>query len=273
MDNANSRDYLDKIRVQVLENVRRTMFAPSVQLTDVPRDSMAMNDEDEAEMDDLDEDQNPDKRNTQHRFDKYVEKSGELSDSDDEELNEANGVRKQPGVRKRRNRLDYRNLTDYNGDSAITSGAGTPQAASSLPDNDVEDELMDDVDVAAQANGVAATTAAQPNQESIPDGDVEMKDAAILQAPQPTTPAPAAIPAATSTQHITPPESPPHAPATNAVSSPPQAAEPADPVAETGAAVKEERGSDESAPAVSENIPVEKGEVKEAAEVAPQTTE
>ena len=141
MDNANSKEYLEKIRTQVIENLRRTTFAPSIQMTDVPRDSMAMNEEDEAELDDLDEDQNLDKRNTQHRFNKYIEKPGELSDSEDEEMNEANGVRKQPGIRKRRNRLDYRNLTDWNGDSAITSGAATPQAASSIPENDVDGDV------------------------------------------------------------------------------------------------------------------------------------
>ena len=57
MDNANSREYLEKIRIQVIENLKRTTFAPSVQMQDVPRDSLAMNDEDEAAMDDLDEDE------------------------------------------------------------------------------------------------------------------------------------------------------------------------------------------------------------------------
>ena len=110
-------------------------------MTEIPRDSMAMNDEEEAEYDDLDEDQNPDKRTTQHRFDKFVEKPGELSDSEDEEMNEANGVRKQPDTRKRRNRLDYRNLTEWNGESTVTSRAVTPQAGSSGPENEVEDDL------------------------------------------------------------------------------------------------------------------------------------
>lgn len=160
MDNANSREYLDKIRTQVIENLRRTTFAPSVQMTEVPRDSMAMNDDDDAELDDMDEDQHPDKRNTQHRFNKYVEKPGELSDSEDEEMNEANEVRKQPGARKRRNRLDYRNLADWNGDSAITSGAATPQAASSLPDNDVDEDLnIEDAESAEKREGESASSA------------------------------------------------------------------------------------------------------------------
>ena len=52
MDNANSREYLEKIRQQVIDNLKKTTFAPSVQMTDVPRDSLAMNDEDEAALDD-----------------------------------------------------------------------------------------------------------------------------------------------------------------------------------------------------------------------------
>lgn len=164
MDNANSKEYLEKIRTQVIDNLRRTTFAPSVQMTDVPRDSMAMNEEDDAELDDLDEDQNPDKRNTQHRFNKYIEKPGELSDSEDEEMNEANGVRKQPGIRKRRNRLDYRNLTDWNGDSAITSGAATPQAASSIPENDADGDVnVEDVEPAKMQEQSTASPANAAN--------------------------------------------------------------------------------------------------------------
>ena len=136
MDNANSKEYLEKIRSAVIENLRKTTFAPSVQMTDVPRDSMAMNDEDEAALDDLDEDEDPDKRMTQRRFDKRVEKSGELSDSEDEMMAEANGVRKQPAARKRRAMLNYRNIMDPI-DSGLDSGLGTPQAGSSLPDEDL----------------------------------------------------------------------------------------------------------------------------------------
>ena len=110
MDNANSMEYLQKIKVQVIENLKRTTFAPSVQMTDVPRDPEGMNDEADAELDDLDEDENPDSRYTKRRWDKYIEKDGELSDSEDEDENEANGVRRQPNANKRRrNMMDYQN--------------------------------------------------------------------------------------------------------------------------------------------------------------------
>lgn len=230
MDNANSKEYLDKIRAQVIENLRRTTFAPSVQMTDVPRESLAVNDEDEAELDDLDEDQNPDKRNTQHRFNKYVENTGELSDSEDEEMNEANGVRKQPGSRKRRNRLDYRNLTDYNGDSAMTSGAATPQAASSIPDNDVDEELnIEDAQPADKAeqekstdtpvrvtNGDMIPSDAPSSKAANEEEDVTMEDASDAPAaaqPPPDTSATVVVSSASLAQQgVTPPDSPPNAP-------------------------------------------------------------
>ncbi|KAE8372745.1 hypothetical protein BDV26DRAFT_273486 [Aspergillus bertholletiae] len=137
MDNANTREYLDKIRAQVVENLKRTSFAPSVQMTDVPRDPLVegMDDEADAILDDLDEDENKDKRFTKRRFDQYVEKPGELSDSEDEEESAANGVRHQPGVMKRRNQVNYRNLDV---ESGLESGVATPAEASSVPDDDMD---------------------------------------------------------------------------------------------------------------------------------------
>jgi histone deacetylase 1/2 len=262
MDNANSKEYLDKIRAQVIENLRRTTFAPSVQMTDVPRDSMAVNDEDEAELDDLDEDQNPDKRNTQHRFDQYVEKPGELSDSEDDEMNDANGVRKQPGTRKRRNRLDYRNLTDWNGDSAISSGAATPQAASSIPDNDVDEDLnIEDAEPADEgeretaspadgANGDVAASRAESPKAANEQEDVAMDDAGDGLAAQ-TVPEAGALANALSTtpsaavvqQDVTPPDSPPNAPEMAT----PASSTTAEPSAVTDPAIKNEMVAEDAA--------------------------
>jgi histone deacetylase 1/2 len=137
MDNANTKDYLDKIRAQVVENLKRTAFAPSVQMTDVPREPLVegMDDEADAILDDLDEDENKDKRFTQRRFDQYIEKPGELSDSEDEEENAANGVLRKPQSLKRRNQINYRNV-DL--DSGLDSGVATPQEASSVPDDDMD---------------------------------------------------------------------------------------------------------------------------------------
>ncbi|KAF4283902.1 hypothetical protein KXV81_003984 [Aspergillus fumigatus] len=137
MDNANTKDYLDKIRAQVVENLKRTAFAPSVQMTDVPREPLVegMDDEADAILDDLDEDENKDKRFTKRRFDQYIEKPGELSDSEDEEENAANGVLRKPQSLKRRNQINYRNV-DL--DSGLDSGVATPQEASSVPDDEMD---------------------------------------------------------------------------------------------------------------------------------------
>ncbi|KAF3483888.1 histone deacetylase 1 [Arthroderma uncinatum] len=146
MDNANSKEYLEKIRIQVVENLRRTTFAPSVQMTDVPRDVLVdgMDDEADAILDDLDEDENKDKRYTKRRFDNYVEKDGELSESEDEESAAANGVRRQPNRERRRGNINYRHI---DGDSIIDSGIVTPRDESSMPEEDVDQaDKMDEAE-------------------------------------------------------------------------------------------------------------------------------
>ncbi|OXV09870.1 hypothetical protein Egran_02367 [Elaphomyces granulatus] len=138
MDNANTKEYLDKIRNQVIENLKRTAFAPSVQMADVPREPLmeGIDDDADAILDDLDEDENKDKRYTKRRFDQYVERDGELSDSEDEEENSANGIRRQPGAIKRRNRANYRHIDVV--DSGLESGIATPRDASSVLDEDMD---------------------------------------------------------------------------------------------------------------------------------------
>src|SRR5436190_10984623 len=125
MDNANSKEYLDKILIQVVENLKRTTLAPSVQMTDVPREPLVegMDDEADAILDDLDDDENKDKRFTKRRFDQYIDKDGELSDSEDGEEQAANGIRRQPNSLKRRNKVSYRNNIDA--DSGVDSGIAT----------------------------------------------------------------------------------------------------------------------------------------------------
>jgi histone deacetylase 1/2 len=137
MDNANTKEYLDKIRNKVVENLKRTTFAPSVQMTNIPRNPILGGMDDEADdfMDDLDEDDNKDTRFTQRRFDKYTEKAGELSDSEDEEEKSANGIRRQPGTIRRRNQLNYRNLEP---ESRLDSDGTTAKDASSAGDTDMD---------------------------------------------------------------------------------------------------------------------------------------
>lgn len=107
-------------------------------MTDVPRDPLlgGMDDEADAILDDLDEDENKDKRLTKRRFDQYIEKPGELSDSEDEEENAANGVRPQPNHIRRRNETNFRGLDVA--DSGIESGLATPHEPSSVADEDID---------------------------------------------------------------------------------------------------------------------------------------
>jgi len=213
MENANSKEYLEKILGQVLENMKRTAHAPSVQMTDVPRESLGMNDDEEAALDDLDEDENPDKRITQRKADKYVEKDGELSESEDEEINEANGIRRQSSRRRRIN-INYRSIMDVSGDSGVETGSalGTPQQGSSVPD---DGDVMN-VDVAVPEeqtpsptqglNGSTAVSGAVSSQQSpapaalATDDDVTMGDA------EPDVPDESTV---TVAQERTPPDSPP----------------------------------------------------------------
>ena len=132
MDNANSPEYLERIKQQVYENLRRTQAAPSVQMQDVPREPMAgigalegetADDvEDRLDDDEADQEANKDRRYTSRLWDKKVDAEEEFEESEDEEMAEANGVRRQPGVKRRRGIMDYRNPHA----PAEDSGTNTP---------------------------------------------------------------------------------------------------------------------------------------------------
>ena len=200
MDNANSQEYLQKIKVQVIENLKRTTFAPSVQMTDVPRDPVGYDDEADAELDDLDQDENPDSRFTKRRWDKYVEKDGELSDSEDEDMNEENGVRKQPNSEKRRrNMMDFQNDNaapddDFNGEASgvLSARSGrSPNGANGAHGSNSEASEAEPIE---GENGESLSSPARDQE----DEDVDMAD-------EPTT---AASGVAKRAQEATPPESP-----------------------------------------------------------------
>lgn len=221
MDNANSREYLEKILQQVLENMKRTAHAPSVQMTDVPRDSLGLNDDDEAALDDLDEDEHPDKRHTQRRSDKYVQKNGEHSDSEDEDPEEGS-------ARRRRNiQANFRHIMDIGAnDSGVETGSavGTPMQGSSVPDDademnidSVEQPMASPSPTDGALNGsTALSTAQSPAQlPAAEDGDVEMEDADV-NGDSPSATNHIAPPEEESTitvqQQRTPPDSPPQSP-------------------------------------------------------------
>ncbi|PWN53813.1 hypothetical protein IE53DRAFT_383654 [Violaceomyces palustris] len=81
MEDLNTREYLEKIKIQVFENLRHTGHAPSIQGHVEPRfDHEAARDDEDEEMDD------PEVRaaKNQRLRDRRIQKSGELSDSEDE---------------------------------------------------------------------------------------------------------------------------------------------------------------------------------------------
>ncbi|KAL9137241.1 MAG: hypothetical protein Q9175_001548 [Cornicularia normoerica] len=206
MDNANSMEYLQKIKVQVIENLKRTTFAPSVQMTDVPRDPEGMNDEADAELDDLDEDENPDSRYTKRSWDKYIEKDGELSDSEDEDENEANGVRRQPNATKRRrNMMDYQNpmaaADDKDMSGAVSARSGRSRIGSM---NGVGSHTASDVE-GPRSDESEAETFDGPREDSLSSGDREEdEDVDMADEPVANGTGPAVGP-----QEATPPDSPP----------------------------------------------------------------
>ena len=244
MENANTAEYLEKIKNQVVENIRRTMHKPSVQMTDVPSDLPGMDDEADGFLDDLDDDEHPDDRYTRRRWDKYTEKDGELSESEDDEALERNGVRRNPRAPRKRNIMDYRN-------------------AHASPDD--EEALLDELNRTADAdadpaaagpNGSAqhdspAPGSSRPTSPALPattaeptaaDNDVEMGDDAdganvASAAAAATSPPPApAQAAAEGPQAVTPPDSPPTPPAPAAPAAPqdPAPSSPPAPAAPTG---------------------------------------
>lgn len=156
MDNANSPEYLQKISQQIFENLKRTTtFAPSVQTQDVPREPIGMPfsgpdgepetlDEQEDRLDDeeADAESSKDRRYTQRLWDKKTERDDEFEESDDEEIAEANGVKRQPGAPPRR-----RGIMDYQNPHAPAndSGAGTPVDDARSVNGDADEPMQDDL--------------------------------------------------------------------------------------------------------------------------------
>jgi histone deacetylase 1/2 len=193
MENANSKDYLEKIKIQVIENLKKTAHAPSVQMTDIPRTTLTGGTEDDDhELDDMDEDDNKDTRHTKRRWDQRITRDDELEDSEDEEEAHANGVRPQDGQIKRRNIMDYQNANAAASDVDMDSGMATPIAANEVDDivtakateanAEVNAELMEQkaLDPAAAETreagpSNAASRAPSPKPTVVDkDGDTEM---------------------------------------------------------------------------------------------------
>lgn len=243
MENANSYDYLEKIKIQVIENLKKTTFAPSVQMQDVPRQPLGgMTEEEEAELDDLDEDENKDVRSTQRRWDARISRDDELDESEDEEDSRINGVRAQHGNKKRRNIMDYQNpnaVPDVEVENGVATpdpmdeGEGITPATATEVNAAVIAEVMENKNLdpakaaLAEAGPSNAASRADSPRQTILDGegDVDMAEAPVVTEEQTTTEIP--------TSHVrTPPISPvpevvqPAAPAVQSPTPPAATSEP-----------------------------------------------
>ncbi|KAK0391914.1 hypothetical protein NLU13_1412 [Sarocladium strictum] len=185
MENSNSREYLDKITAAVIDNLRQTGPAPSVQMQDVPRKPFGgMTDEEEAELDDLDEDENKDERMTQHRWDKRIEHDAEIDPSDDEDMSKANGATRRSG--------NKRTFTDYKkGEMEVDSTNASPKngnhddapAEAAADAHDPNDDTIDDPTVGDAEkeveSGDKGNVTAKDKVDG--DGDVGMEEPAAAE--------------------------------------------------------------------------------------------
>lgn len=190
MENSNSREYLEKITSAVIDNLRQTGPAPSVQMQDVPRKPFGgMTDEEEAELDDLDEDEHKDERMTEHRWDKRVENGAEFEPSDDEDMAGANGATRKNG--------NKRTFTDYRKDTEEPAGkeSGPIEAGekasdeNTLDDAQNPDDTIEDITAADETEKEPAKDKGQeetkaPEAAKVDgDGDVGMADSANTEEP------------------------------------------------------------------------------------------
>ncbi|KAH6619357.1 histone deacetylase RPD3-like protein [Chaetomium sp. MPI-SDFR-AT-0129] len=187
MENANSYEYLEKIKIAVIENLKRTAHAPSVQMQDVPRQSMGMSDDQEAELDDQDEDENQDVRMTQRQWEKHVERHDEFEASDDEDLARENGVYKPNGASRQETNFGANDKADDT--MEVDSRAPTPPVDDdeAMIDEALAEVLAEVAQSEAQKSAAAAAeqSAEVTNSKTDNDGDVDMADAGAADEKEP----------------------------------------------------------------------------------------
>ncbi|GAA96776.1 uncharacterized protein L969DRAFT_54680 [Mixia osmundae IAM 14324] len=133
MEDLNTREYLEKIKAQVFENLRHTAHAPSVQSHSTPTMPIDLDDDVDEDLDD------PEERKPQRLMDAMVEKDNEFEDSDDEGQ----------GVGPRKDRQSHAN-GDSNGKPSTTPApVPATEAVPSMPtEQDGPAEAQADTSVA-----------------------------------------------------------------------------------------------------------------------------
>eukprot|EP00842_Homolaphlyctis_polyrhiza_P003140 jgi/Hompol1/3827/HPOL_003367-RA len=165
MENMNSREYLERMKIKILENLRHLNHSPSVQMHEVPKDMHSSDDEEE-------DNENKDIRITQRMSDKRVVPENELSDSDDEgDRRDERSYKDQRSLRERSLLVHdkekaggYRPAGSANGGSGSGAGVGLGIASgsgSSTPLTGIQRASMTlGIAGGSAASTTAATTAA-----------------------------------------------------------------------------------------------------------------
>lgn len=125
MENMNTPDYLEKIKTEVFQNLSRTLFAPSVQMQEVPRDHDMSDDEDE---------QDPDNRMGQNYWDRRIMPENEYYDSDEGEAQGAGG------------NVESKHERNYNEDVQMSQEEEDQIAALNSNDNDNEHDRVPNIE-------------------------------------------------------------------------------------------------------------------------------
>ncbi|KAG0254694.1 histone deacetylase [Mortierella polycephala] len=177
MDNANTVEYLEKIKQQVFENLARSKGAPSVQMQPVPRDLDLSDDED------LDD---PEKRIPQRLWDKRIVPDNEFEESEDEEINALHGVRYAKSVRH--GRVSKTTSTSRSTSSRSRNVVDVlPAAATKLQPNTQNGTSAGN---GHPPNGTAANGSGSTEEDAAmeKDGDVVMVPSSTASTSNPSTP-------------------------------------------------------------------------------------
>jgi histone deacetylase 1/2 len=182
MENANSHDYLHKIKSTVIDNIRRT-GRPSVEaFTTIPDGPLTRADSDDDEDDDLDADLNPDVRMTQRQRDQQITRDDEFDDpSDDEDYRNSLGVRHQPGQPRRRHIYDFPNANaapaddlDEGGVLARTTNGGSGRTTNQPSPAAGRRSASLASSTHPAANGSTSARMRTPVPAADDDGDIDM---------------------------------------------------------------------------------------------------
>ncbi|KAJ1967702.1 histone deacetylase [Dispira parvispora] len=144
--NDNSREYLDRIMTQVLENLEHTRFAPSVQMQHVPGDSHLEDNMDEDEVD-------KDERLPQSMLDNRVVPENEYEDDADDQ-HDPTGYRINTGQTNGRAAEEV----DHKENMGVTEGSVTPASKVTLPSSTVGDQVPEVKDTIVPTEGQAKET-------------------------------------------------------------------------------------------------------------------